>query len=64
MIACGKGVTNTVLSNTDLMIDFMPVDISIKAMVVAAYHRGIHKYILLHRVIILYFYSENRYIST
>jgi len=42
MVACGKGVTNTVLSNPDLMIDFMPVDISIKAMIVAAYHRGIH----------------------
>lgn len=42
MLACGKGVTLVTLGNKDSTPDFMAVDLSIKAMIVAAYHRGIH----------------------
>lgn len=47
MLACGKGITNVTLARNDSTPDFMPVDISIKAMIVAAYHRGIHKYVFV-----------------
>lgn len=47
MTACGKGVAQVTLANKDTTPDFMPVDLSIKAMIVAAYHRGTHKYFLL-----------------
>lgn len=47
MVACGKGVALVTLAHKDSTPDFMPVDLSIKAMIVAAYHRGIHKYLLI-----------------
>lgn len=45
MLACGKGITQVTLAHKDSIPDFMAVDVSIKAMIVAAYHRGIHKYV-------------------
>lgn len=44
LIAGAKGVTQVVWSHKDVNPDFITVDISIKAMIVAAYHRGIKKY--------------------
>jgi len=44
MVATGKGVALVSLANKDSTPDFMPVDLSIKAMILAAYHRGIHRY--------------------
>lgn len=44
MVACGKGVSLVTLAHKDMTPDFMAVDYSIKAMIVAAYHRGIEKY--------------------
>lgn len=49
MVACGKGVVNVTLAAKDTSPDFMAVDLSIKAMIVAAYHRGTHKYILIFK---------------
>lgn len=43
MIACGKGVALVTLAQKDMVPDFMSVDLSIKGMIVAAYHRGTHK---------------------
>ncbi|XP_029343509.1 fatty acyl-CoA reductase 1 [Acyrthosiphon pisum] len=42
MLAYGKGITQVTLAHKDSTPDFMAVDVSIKAMIVAAYHRGIH----------------------
>ncbi|XP_015373241.1 PREDICTED: putative fatty acyl-CoA reductase CG5065, partial [Diuraphis noxia] len=42
MLACGKGIAHVMLAHKDSTPDFMPVDVSIKAMIVAAYHRGTH----------------------
>ncbi|XP_026816393.1 putative fatty acyl-CoA reductase CG5065 [Rhopalosiphum maidis] len=42
MVACGKGVSLVTLAHKDSTPDFMPVDLSIKAMILAAYHRGTH----------------------
>ncbi|XP_022171253.1 putative fatty acyl-CoA reductase CG5065 isoform X1 [Myzus persicae] len=42
MLACGKGLTLVTLAHKDSTPDFMAVDVSIKAMIVAAYHRGTH----------------------
>ncbi|XP_027850381.2 fatty acyl-CoA reductase 1-like isoform X2 [Aphis gossypii] len=42
MVATGKGVTLVTLAYKDSTPDFMPVDLSIKGMILAAYHRGIH----------------------
>lgn len=47
MTACGKGVSLVTLAHKDMTPDFMPVDVSIKAMIIAAYHRGTHKYLLI-----------------
>jgi len=47
MIACGKGVVLVTLAQKDMVPDFMAVDLSIKAMIVAAYHRGTNKYLLI-----------------
>jgi len=47
MLACGKGITQVTLAHKDSTPDFMAVDLSIKAMIVAAYHRGIHKYVFV-----------------
>lgn len=44
MIATGKGVSLVTLAHKDMTPDFMAVDFSIKAMIVAAYQRGIKKY--------------------
>lgn len=47
MLACGKGVTHVTLANKNSSPDFIAVDLSIKAMIVAAYHRGTHKYVFV-----------------
>lgn len=47
LTACGKGVALVTLGDNNITLDFMAVDLSIKAMIVAAYNRGTHKYILL-----------------
>lgn len=48
MTACGKGISLVTLAHGDETPDFMAVDLSIKAMIVAAYHRGIQtKYLLV-----------------
>jgi len=52
MLACGKGITHVMLAHKDSIPDFMPVDVSIKAMIVAAYHRGTHKYVFVDRFIV------------
>ncbi|VVC29754.1 Male sterility, NAD-binding,NAD(P)-binding domain,Forkhead-associated (FHA) domain,Fatty acyl-CoA [Cinara cedri] len=41
-VVFGKGVVNVTLGSVNEGVDFMPADFSIKAMIVAAYHRGIH----------------------
>jgi len=43
MVGCGKGVALVTLAYKDESPDFMPVDIAIKAMIIAAYQRGTHK---------------------
>lgn len=47
MVACGKGIALVTLANKDSTPDFITVDLSIKAMIVAAYYRGTHKYYLV-----------------
>ncbi|XP_050438687.1 putative fatty acyl-CoA reductase CG5065 [Adelges cooleyi] len=42
MTACGKGVTLVTLAHKNKTPDFIAVDVSIKAMILAAYQRGIH----------------------
>lgn len=44
MVATGKGVTLVTLAHKYSTPDLMPVDVSIKGMILAAYHRGTHKY--------------------
>lgn len=44
MAGFGKGVALVTLADKDNILDIMPVDHSIKAMIVAAYHHGTHKY--------------------
>jgi len=53
MIACGKGVALVTLAQKDMVPDFMAVDVSIKAMIVAAYHRGTHKYLSIYLIVII-----------
>ncbi|XP_025191043.1 putative fatty acyl-CoA reductase CG5065 [Melanaphis sacchari] len=43
MLAAGKGLIQVTLADKNAAPDFMPVDLSIKAMILAAYHRGTHK---------------------
>lgn len=43
MTACGKGLSLVTLAHKDMKPDFIAVDLSIKAMIIAAYHRGTHK---------------------
>lgn len=44
LIACGKGIMHITWAHKDTNPDFMAVDVSIKAMIVAAYYRGINEY--------------------
>jgi hypothetical protein len=53
MVACGKGVSLVTLAHKDSTPDFMPVDLSIKAMILAAYHRGTHKYLYIYTYLLL-----------
>jgi alcohol-forming fatty acyl-CoA reductase len=41
LIACGKGVVHSVICNTELVSDFSPVDVAIKAMIVATWKNGV-----------------------
>lgn len=41
LLACGIGLLRTMCSDPDVVSDFTPVDTSIKAMIVAAWRRGI-----------------------
>lgn len=41
LVGCGIGVTRTMYCNPDNIADFTPVDVSIKAMIVAAWKRAI-----------------------
>jgi alcohol-forming fatty acyl-CoA reductase len=43
LIACGKGVIHSVFCNLDLISDFSPVDVAIKAMIVAAWKNGVRR---------------------
>lgn len=44
LTASAKGIMHVAWIHKNANPDFIPVDISIKAMIVAAYHRGINKY--------------------
>lgn len=44
LIGFAKGVVHVAWSHNNVNPDFMPVDLAVKAMIVAAYHRGINKY--------------------
>lgn len=44
MIAVSKGVVRIAYTDKMLVADYMPVDISIKSMIVAAWHRSQSKY--------------------
>jgi fatty acyl-CoA reductase len=44
MVAVGKGVVRVAYSDKMLIADYIPVDISIKSMIVAAWHRSQSKY--------------------
>uniref|UniRef100_A0A336M1N3 Fatty acyl-CoA reductase n=1 Tax=Culicoides sonorensis TaxID=179676 RepID=A0A336M1N3_CULSO len=41
LVGCGMGITRTMYCNKDNIADFTPVDVSIKAMIVAAWKRAI-----------------------
>ncbi|XP_046422619.1 putative fatty acyl-CoA reductase CG5065 isoform X1 [Neodiprion fabricii] len=41
MIGGGKGVLKSVYGNPDLIVDFIPVDVAIKSLLVSAWQRGI-----------------------
>ncbi|CAB3379946.1 Hypothetical predicted protein [Cloeon dipterum] len=43
LIACGKGLIHSVFCNLDLISDFSPVDVAIKAMIVAAWKNGVRR---------------------
>ncbi|XP_053622047.1 putative fatty acyl-CoA reductase CG5065 [Plodia interpunctella] len=40
LVACGKGIMRSLYTEPDLIADYMPVDISIKSFIVAAWMRG------------------------
>lgn len=42
LIACGLGIMRTSYGDPDVVSDFTPVDTSIKAMIVAAWHRSVY----------------------
>lgn len=44
MIACGKGIVRITYSNKRIIPDYIPVDISIKSIIVAAWHRATLRY--------------------
>lgn len=44
LIGISKGVVHVVCSHNSVNPDFIPVDLAVKAMIVAAYHHGINKY--------------------
>jgi hypothetical protein len=47
MTACGKGISLVTYADKNITPDFMAVDVSIKAIIVAAYHSGTHKYLFI-----------------
>lgn len=47
MMAGGKGILRITLSNKSIVPDYMAVDISIKSMIVAAWHRSLSMYLYL-----------------
>jgi len=40
MMACGKGIVRVTYGDKSIVPDYMAVDISIKSMIVAAWHRS------------------------
>lgn len=40
MMACGKGIVRVTYADKSIIPDYMAVDISIKSMIVAAWHRS------------------------
>lgn len=42
LIACGLGIMRTSYGDPDVVSDFTPVDTSIRALIVAAWHRSVH----------------------
>lgn len=46
LIAGGKGVIRVSYSRAEVISDYIPVDTTVKAMVVAAWKRGIKPYVL------------------
>lgn len=47
MIGGGKGVLRVILANPQILSDYIPVDVAIKAMIIAAWKRGIKTYTIL-----------------
>lgn len=45
MMACGKGIVRVTYGEKSIVPDYMAVDISIKSMIVAAWHRSKSGYI-------------------
>lgn len=46
MVGGGKGVLRVVYGDSKLKADFIPVDVAIKAMIVASWKRGINTYFI------------------
>lgn len=45
MMACGKGIVRITYCDKYIIPDYMAVDISIKSIIVAAWHRATSKYL-------------------
>ncbi|XP_026322634.1 fatty acyl-CoA reductase 1-like, partial [Hyposmocoma kahamanoa] len=43
LVACGKGIMRSIYSDSELIADYMPVDISIKSIIATAWIRGTKK---------------------
>lgn len=46
MIVAGTDVGQVALAQKDMVLDFIGVDLSIKATIVAVYHRGTREYLI------------------
>lgn len=47
LIGGGKGVVRTCLADPDVVADYMPVDIAIRAIIIAVWHHSVNRYISL-----------------
>jgi fatty acyl-CoA reductase len=43
LLACGKGLMHSTLCNTNKVMDFSPVDVAIKGMIVAVWKNGVER---------------------